>query len=34
LSRVSEETGQRPLFALAVAVGVGVLIGVASRSWD
>ena len=34
LSRVSEETGQRPLFALAVAVGVGVLIGVASRSRD
>jgi ElaB/YqjD/DUF883 family membrane-anchored ribosome-binding protein len=34
LSRVSEETGQHPLFALAVAVGFGVLIGVASRSWD
>jgi len=34
LSRVSEETGQHPLFALAVAVGVGVLIGVASRRWD
>jgi ElaB/YqjD/DUF883 family membrane-anchored ribosome-binding protein len=34
LGRVSEETGQHPLFALAVAVGVGVLIGVASRRWD
>jgi ElaB/YqjD/DUF883 family membrane-anchored ribosome-binding protein len=34
LSRVSEETGQHPLFALAVAVGVGVLIGIASRHWD
>lgn len=34
LSRVSEETGQHPLFALAVAVGVGVLIGIASRRWD
>jgi hypothetical protein len=31
LSRVSAETGAHPLFALAVAVGVGVLIGVASR---
>ena len=34
LSRVSEETGRHPLFALAVAVGVGVLIGVASRNRD
>jgi hypothetical protein len=31
LSRVSEETGAHPLFALAVAIGVGVLIGAASR---
>ncbi len=31
LSRVSEETGTHPLFALAVAIGVGVLIGMASR---
>jgi ElaB/YqjD/DUF883 family membrane-anchored ribosome-binding protein len=34
LTRVSEETGAHPLFALAVAVGIGVLIGVASRSRD
>jgi ElaB/YqjD/DUF883 family membrane-anchored ribosome-binding protein len=34
LQRVSAETGAHPLVALAVAVGVGVLIGVASRSWD
>ncbi|MDR3419873.1 MAG: hypothetical protein P4L80_01295 [Xanthobacteraceae bacterium] len=32
LSRVTEETGQHPLFALAVAVDV--LIGVASRGRD
>jgi ElaB/YqjD/DUF883 family membrane-anchored ribosome-binding protein len=34
LSRLSDETGQHPFFALAVAVGVGVLIGIATRSWD
>ncbi len=34
LRRVSEETEAHPLFALAVAVGVGVLIGMVSRSWD
>jgi ElaB/YqjD/DUF883 family membrane-anchored ribosome-binding protein len=34
LSRLSDETEHRPLFALAVALGVGVLIGVASRRWD
>ncbi len=33
LSRVSEEAGQRPLAALAVAIGVGIMIGMASRSW-
>ena len=32
LRRVSEETEAHPLFA--VAVGVGVLIGMASRNWD
>ncbi len=32
LARISEETGRRPLFALIVAVGVGVLIGMASRN--
>jgi ElaB/YqjD/DUF883 family membrane-anchored ribosome-binding protein len=34
LSRVSRETGAHPLFALAVAIGVGVLIGAATRKWD
>ncbi len=34
LRRVSDETEQHPLFALAVAVGVGVLIGMVSRNWD
>ena len=34
LSEVSARTGQHPLFALGVALGVGVLIGLASRSWD
>jgi ElaB/YqjD/DUF883 family membrane-anchored ribosome-binding protein len=34
LTRVSEETEQHPLFALAVAVGVGILIGVVSRRWE
>jgi ElaB/YqjD/DUF883 family membrane-anchored ribosome-binding protein len=32
--RLSAEVEQRPLLTLAVAVGVGVLIGLASRSWD
>jgi hypothetical protein len=34
LNRVSSETAAHPFFALAVAVGVGVLIGMASRGWD
>ena len=34
LRRLSDETGHRPLVALAVAVGVGVLIGLVSRKWD
>ena len=34
LRRVSDETEAHPLFALAVAVGVGVLIGMVSRNWD
>ena len=34
LQRVSHETEQHPLFALAVALGVGVLIGMASRGLD
>jgi ElaB/YqjD/DUF883 family membrane-anchored ribosome-binding protein len=34
LTRVSDETERHPLFALAVAVGVGVLIGVVSKSRD
>jgi ElaB/YqjD/DUF883 family membrane-anchored ribosome-binding protein len=32
LNRISEETGRRPLFELIVAVGVGVLIGMAARN--
>ena len=31
LRRISEETEHRPLFALAVALGIGILIGMASR---
>jgi len=34
LRRLSDETGHRPLVALAVAVGVGVFIGLVSRKWD
>jgi ElaB/YqjD/DUF883 family membrane-anchored ribosome-binding protein len=34
LSRASAETGRHPFVALAVALGIGVLIGIASRSWD
>ena len=32
VNRIADETGRRPLFALAVAVGVGILIGMAARS--
>jgi hypothetical protein len=31
-NRIADETGRRPLFALAVAVGVGILIGMAVRN--
>ena len=31
LSRISNETEQRPLVALAVALGVGILIGLAAH---
>ena len=31
LSQISKETEQRPLIAIAVALGVGVLIGMAAR---
>ena len=31
LDRISEETGKRPLVALAIALGVGILIGMAAR---
>jgi ElaB/YqjD/DUF883 family membrane-anchored ribosome-binding protein len=31
LTRISEETEQRPLLAIAVALGVGILIGMAAR---
>ena len=31
-NRIADETGRRPLFALAVAVGVGILIGMAARN--
>ena len=34
LNEVSERTEQHPLFALGIAVAVGVLIGMASRSRD
>jgi ElaB/YqjD/DUF883 family membrane-anchored ribosome-binding protein len=34
LSRISDETEHRPLVALAIAIGVGVLIGIASRRRD
>jgi ElaB/YqjD/DUF883 family membrane-anchored ribosome-binding protein len=34
LRRLSDETEHHPLVALAVAVGVGVLIGLVSRKWD
>ena len=32
LSQISKETEQRPLIAIAVALGVGILIGMATRS--
>ena len=32
LNRIADETGRRPLFALAVAVGVGILIGMAAHN--
>ena len=32
LSRITDQTGRRPLFALAIAVGVGILIGIAMRN--
>jgi ElaB/YqjD/DUF883 family membrane-anchored ribosome-binding protein len=32
LDRVSEETKERPLVAIAIALGVGILIGMATRS--
>jgi ElaB/YqjD/DUF883 family membrane-anchored ribosome-binding protein len=31
LSQISKETERRPLFAIAVALGVGILIGMATR---
>jgi ElaB/YqjD/DUF883 family membrane-anchored ribosome-binding protein len=34
LRRVSAEVEQRPLVTLAVAIGVGILIGMAGRRWD
>lgn len=34
LNKVSDETERHPLFALAVAVGVGVLIGMVARGRD
>jgi ElaB/YqjD/DUF883 family membrane-anchored ribosome-binding protein len=34
MTKVSDETERHPLFALAVAVGVGVLIGMVSKSRD
>ncbi len=34
LGRIAGQAKQRPLFALAVAIGVGILIGFASRRGD
>jgi|ERR1700683_3149660 len=35
LDRLGDQTKQRPLFTMAVAVGIGVLIGFATRwQWD
>ena len=32
MNRLADETGNRPLFALAVALGVGILIGTAAHN--
>ena len=32
LTRITDQTGRRPLYALAVALGVGILIGIAMRN--
>ena len=32
VNRIADETGRRPLFALVVALGVGILIGMAARN--
>jgi ElaB/YqjD/DUF883 family membrane-anchored ribosome-binding protein len=32
LNRITDHTGRRPLFALAIALGVGILIGIAARN--
>jgi ElaB/YqjD/DUF883 family membrane-anchored ribosome-binding protein len=32
MNRIADETGRRPILALAVAVGVGILIGMAVRN--
>jgi hypothetical protein len=32
VNRITDETGRRPLLAIAVAVGVGILIGMAARN--
>jgi hypothetical protein len=32
VNRIADETGRRPLFALVVAVGVGILIGMTIRN--
>ena len=32
LTRIKDQTGRRPVFALAIAVGVGILIGIAMRN--
>jgi ElaB/YqjD/DUF883 family membrane-anchored ribosome-binding protein len=34
VGRLSDEVEQRPLLTLAIAVGVGILIGLAARNWD
>jgi ElaB/YqjD/DUF883 family membrane-anchored ribosome-binding protein len=32
LTRITDQTGRRPLVALAIALGVGILIGIAMRN--
>jgi hypothetical protein len=32
MKRIADETGRRPLFALSVAIGLGILIGMAVRN--